>query len=111
MRENPEDLLLKSGTSWTGTFLTTSDENCITLDGCNDCAIITSAKKFGFKYGARIVPVRTIAGTELHPGWAGNDIRIRTHGGETLQVENLSKRSSQRLYETLLESLNARKQE
>ena len=101
------DMFTKTATSWTSTFLMLSPETCVMYEGLDDKIMIASTKELTPARKGRLIPVRTIAAIELEDGKAGNTLRIRTHGGETLVVKNLQRKSSVKLYNRIHERIQA----
>ena len=101
------DRFCSTGTSWAGTFLHGAPETSLMYGGIDDEVIIASSQEISPGKRSRIVPVRTIAALEIEPGPGGNVITVGTHGGETLRATHLMKKSSRKLYDTVIRSMEA----
>ena len=94
---------LKTQTSWTASFLTTTPETVIIYNTESGIISIVSIDKFP-QVRVRTIPIEKLRSTRLTKEWAGNTITLESQTlGETT-ARFLNRTSSKRLYDALIAS-------
>ena len=98
-------MVLKTQTSWAGSFLTRAHETAILYDTDSDFITFFVEERF-LQASIRRTPLHSVTDIQITREWPGNTITLKSRMlGETV-VRFLNRTTSRRMYEAISSRLN-----